>query len=131
MLNTKEEVIEAAKVMQGYAEGKTIQVWSSTINAWADLDCSAISWNWDLYKYRIKPEPEYRPYNSVDEFIEASYMHGQYLMKTDGTLYVPVQINKGGVTIVYGNGEYSYKYDRILKEFLWKDGSRCGKLVNG
>ena len=49
--------------MQAYAEGKTIQFWDE--GKWIDLFES------DFYKspdrYRIKPEPKYRPFNTQEE----------------------------------------------------------------
>ena len=60
---TREEVKEMLPIMQAYAEGKTIQFWDE--GQWSDLFES------DFYKspdrYRIKPEPKYRPFNTKEE----------------------------------------------------------------
>ncbi len=60
---TREEVKEMLPIMQAYAEGKTIQFLDE--GKWIDLFES------DFYKspdrYRIKPEPKYRPFNTKEE----------------------------------------------------------------
>ena len=60
---TREEVKEMLPIMQAYAEGRTIQFLDG--GKWLDLYES------DFYKsperYRIKPEPKYRPFKSKEE----------------------------------------------------------------
>ena len=64
---TREELKEAAKVMEAYANGKKIQCnYNCQDNeGWVDTDNP--SFNWDKYVYRIKPEPKYRPFKSQEE----------------------------------------------------------------
>ena len=64
---TKKEVIEAAKVMEAYANGKKIQCNDNLlgIEEWVNTDNP--SFNWDKYVYRIKPEPKYRPFKNQEE----------------------------------------------------------------
>lgn len=52
----RDDTTEAIKVMQAWADGKTVQVsvngeWRS-IAPWEEL-----GWSWDRFEYRIKPEP--------------------------------------------------------------------------
>ena len=60
---TREEVKKMLPIMQAYAEGKTIQFLDG--GKWLDL-CET-----DFYKspdrYRIKPEPRYRPFKTQEE----------------------------------------------------------------
>ena len=62
-----EELKEAAKVMEAYANGKKIQCnYNCQDNeGWVDTDNP--SFNWDKYAYRIKPEPKYRPFKTQEE----------------------------------------------------------------
>ena len=62
-----EELKEAAKVMEAYANGKKIQCnYNCQDNeGWVDTDNP--SFNWDKYVYRIKPEPKYRPFKNQEE----------------------------------------------------------------
>ena len=60
---TREEVKEMLPIMQAYAEGRTIQFFDG--GKWLDL-CES-----DFYespeRYRIKPEPKYRPFKTNEE----------------------------------------------------------------
>ena len=60
---TREEVKKMLPIMQAYAEGRTIQFLDG--GKWLDL-CET-----DFYespdRYRIKPEPKYRPFKTKEE----------------------------------------------------------------
>ena len=72
---TREEIKEAAKVMEAYANGKKIQCnYNCQDNeGWVDTDNP--SFNWDKYVYRIKPEPKYRPFKSQEECWDEMLKH--------------------------------------------------------
>jgi hypothetical protein len=70
---TKEDIAECIKVMQAYIEGKQIQYVDSETEDWADIESPI--WNWDTYDYRIKPEPEYRPFKDADECWQEMLKH--------------------------------------------------------
>lgn len=59
--------------MQAYVEGKQIQYVDSETEDWADIESPI--WNWDTYDYRIKPEPEYRPFKDADECWQEMLKH--------------------------------------------------------
>lgn len=63
---TKEESIEAGSVMIGWANGKTIQWRRRDQNEWHDIEPACVgvtlSWDWDEFEYRVKPEPKLRPW---------------------------------------------------------------------
>ena len=60
---TIEEVKELLPIIQAYADGKTIQLFDE--GKWKDV------YETDFYghpdKYRIKPEPKYRPFKTKEE----------------------------------------------------------------
>ena len=64
---TKEEIKEAAKVMEAYANGKKIQCNDNHLGNGEWVTTDNPSFNWDKYAYRIKPEPKYRPFKSQEE----------------------------------------------------------------
>ena len=51
------------KVMQAYVEGKQIQYKDDEV--WIDIDDPG--WDWHNWEYRIKPEPNYRPFRDSEE----------------------------------------------------------------
>ena len=63
---TREEIKERLPIMRAFAEGKTIQVRINNDSSWTDLldDKLEIS---NLYEYRIKSDPKYRPFKTQEE----------------------------------------------------------------
>lgn len=62
---TREEAKELLPIIQAYAEGKEIQYRHKGRSTWYDLDSG--QFNCDMYYYRIKPEPKYRPFKTQEE----------------------------------------------------------------
>ena len=82
---TREEVKKMLPIMQAYAEGRTIQFFDG--GKWLDL-CES-----DFYespeRYRIKPEPRYRPFKTQEECWNEMQNHqpfGWLKSKKDGRL---------------------------------------------
>jgi len=68
-LNIKETQMtteDKIKIMQAFTEGKTIQSKSVIGEHWRDD--TKPTWDWNHFEYRVKPEPEYRPYKNLEEF---------------------------------------------------------------
>ena len=66
---TREQTIEAIRVMQAYVDGKEVQVRSRKWNPreslkpdWVDEELSC--WNFEDFDYRIKPTPVLRPWTA-------------------------------------------------------------------
>lgn len=80
---TREEAKELLPIIQAFAEGKTIQVWAN--NTWKDEDYPFFE---PLSQFRIKPEPEYRPFKTQEECWNEMLKHqpfGWLKRKTDGS----------------------------------------------
>ena len=61
----KEGLKKILPVMQAFVEGKTIQRYDNKKDNWYDVSPNA---NIDFcYDYRIKPEPNYRPFKNQEE----------------------------------------------------------------
>ena len=60
---TREEAKEMLPIIQAYAEGNTIQF----LDGCKWLDVYETDFHESTYKYRIKPEPKYRPFKSQEE----------------------------------------------------------------
>jgi len=63
---TKEQCREAGATMIAWADGKSIQYRQRDQSEWFDIEpaCTAtiLSWDWDEFDYRVKPEPKLRPW---------------------------------------------------------------------
>ena len=72
---TRKEAKELLPIIQAFAEGKTIQY--EAIDGWIDLD--ALYPHSDiLSKYRIKPEPKYRPFRTQEECWNEMHKHPDF-----------------------------------------------------
>jgi hypothetical protein len=70
---TKEQTIEAIRVMQAFVDGKEVEVFSPD-QKWGRTP--APSWGWDYTQYRIKPTPTFRPW-TADEVPLGAWMRRQ------------------------------------------------------
>ena len=57
---TRDETIEAIRVMQAFVDGKDVQ--SMYEGKWSLVHVPR--WNWDDTQYRIKPTPTFRPWTA-------------------------------------------------------------------
>ena len=64
---TTEEIRDAAKVMEAYANGKEVQCNDNRLGNGEWITTDNPSFNWDKYTYRIKPEVKYRPFKTQEE----------------------------------------------------------------
>ena len=58
-------------LMQAYVDGKQIQYKDDEV--WIDIDDP--DWDWHNWEYRIKPEPNYRPFRDVEECWQEMQKH--------------------------------------------------------
>lgn len=119
-MKTIEEMIA---VMTAYKEGKTIEIRKGT--SWEEVKVPA--WNWVNYKYRVKPEPKWRPYKDAEECFADVQKHGEWVREIKHGLYFAIS----GI----GNRGYAFAggtirmYKELMNDYVWADdGSVCGKL---
>ena len=110
---TREEVKEKLPIIKAFAEGKTIQFYNG--DEWADLDEATFSASPD--KYRIKPEPKYRPFKNQEECWQEMQKHqpfGWVKGKDGGGLYLIHGITYSMVTTddidSFKEAMYIYKF---------------------
>ena len=80
------------KVMQAYVEGKQIQYKDDEV--WIDIDDP--DWDWHNWEYRIKPEPNYRPFRDSEECWQEMQNHrpfGWIKNKNDGHYSMITKVN--------------------------------------
>ena len=68
---TREEAKELIPIIQAFADGKTIEFFKQ--GEWIELNDPDFMWSAD--KYRIKPEPKYRPFKTQEECWEEMLKH--------------------------------------------------------
>ena len=64
---TREEAKRRAELYWALGDGKAIQVQNPVTLEWKYLDINQIDEFNEELKYRIKPEPKYRPFNTQEE----------------------------------------------------------------
>jgi hypothetical protein len=115
---THDEMIE---VIQAHKDGKRIEFWDE---GWIAVDAPV--WAFSYIKYRVAPEPpkpEYVPWETIEDVIPH---YGRHVKRKDGTSYSSILlvtketeqlcINRVGASIVF-------------QDYIFSDGTPCGKLV--
>ena len=106
---TREEVKEMLPIMQAYAEGKTIQFWDE--GKWIDL------FEYDFYKstdrYRIKPEPKYRPFNTQEECWNEMMKHHPFgwVKAPDGNFFCIDMVLDEGIVYKYSKCRFDEYFE--------------------
>lgn len=121
---------ELLPIIQAYAEGKSIEFSSITdvSKAWrevADFPLGMI----DKFKFRIKPEPKYRPFANAEECWAEMQKHqpfGWVKTKDKGIRLCIIGLNQKSAFTQVG-----HKYDEALDEFIFADGVPFGVKVEG
>ena len=108
---TREEAKDLLPIIQAWAEGKNIQFLSD--GEWHDINQADFTCYPD--KYRIKPEPKYRPFNSQEECWQEMQKHQPFgWIKKKG--------NYVNITLVSEESSY----DVGLKNLTFVDGTPFG-----
>lgn len=124
------KVSEQIAIMKAYADGKTIEKKGQDDTEWKSIEYIE-DYPFDFFseQYRIKQEPKYRPFESVEEAFEEAKKHG-FWVKEKNIKYLRVVTsfdNCGSGELKYIDGQYPSYY---LKNFVWvDDGSPCGVKI--
>ena len=127
---TREETKELLPIMQAFAEGKTIQ-FKTKDRPWFDLLDNNLEMR-EVFKYRIKPEPKYRPFKSQEECWNEMLKHqpfgwikgiekqekvhiGRIFDTPDGVL-ITLSINEG----------LNYSSSYLFNKYTFADGTPFG-----
>lgn len=119
---TVQEIREAAKVMEAYANGKKIQYLNDD-NEW--IDAPNPLFDWDNCVYRIKPESQYRPFKSQEECWQEMHKHPDFGWVIRSGVY----LNISGVycdTIYTLEDSNGIHFDYAFLELTFTDGAPFG-----
>lgn len=117
---TRERAKELLPIIQAYAEGKEIEYRKLIRRCENWYEITKPTWN-DTTEYRIKPEPKYVPFTRNDDLlgerIENKFTHAVFMISgvTNEHIYV------GPSFITYGE---------LFNDYIFVDGSPCGKVVS-
>lgn len=119
--------IEYAKkmwpVLKAYSEGKKIEV-KTTNGRWVETESPCFLGK--KFCYRVKEEPNYRPFKGEKECMEEMKRHEPFgWIKNGKDLCVITSIQDG---VVFGDFEPD-GYDTIFDEYTFLDGTPFGKAV--
>lgn len=119
---TREEAKKLLPIIQAFAEGRTIQLFGR--DGWTDLYKDFI---FDIsYRYRIKPEPRYRPFKNVDECWQEMLKHqpfGIVSSKHDKAYMAFESLDDG---ICNFNGYREESFESAFDDIQFADGAPFG-----
>ena len=132
---TREEAKELLPIIKAFAEGKTIQYKNKVNLEWEETDCPI--WAKES-KYRVKPEPKYRPFKSREECWKEMLKHykfGWIYNKYENINYCIINVQEDRIELPPIEKSYSkelendyYLFNVALKEFeyTFADGTPFG-----
>ena len=125
---TREETRDAVKVMEAYANGKKIQY--KGISEW--LDASFPLFNWAKYKYRVKPEPKYRPFKTQEECWNEMHKHpdfGWVKGNVTGEYKQVIRVFNYNTELIFNisnNSSADYSPEMMFRGYTFTDGTPFG-----
>lgn len=113
----RQQAKELLPIISAFAEGKTIQYYYGDAD-WVDIDPDgAADFSDNPSKYRIKPEPKYRPFANREECLKEMQRHqpfGWIKSNVDKHLYSILAITSTGCVLMDMNiisFHHFYKYN--------------------
>ena len=141
MINKR--IKQLVNVLQAYVNGKTIQYYDVDYsfkiahpgernfnNKWVDVDEDHI-FRLDLYDYRIKPEPNYRPFKNAEECWQEMQRHqpfGWIKDKEDGhyAMVTTVDVFYDDKNYIKISGDHNWSFAETMNVYTFADGAPFG-----
>ena len=121
---TREEIKERLPIMRAFAEGKTIQVRINNDSSWTDLldDKLEIS---NLYEYRIKSNPKYRPFKTQEECWNEMLKHQPFgwVKSPRGELFCIDKVFEEGIVYKHSSCHFN---EYLEGQYSFVDGTPFG-----
>lgn len=125
----RKEAAELLPIIKAFSEGKVIQVEQK--NGWVDADWANVSFDdYPSYKYRIKPEPKYRPFANADECWQEMLKHqpfGWLKYKKYPYFALITTIHNGNTVSL--NGKEGWDFLHIMNDYVFADNIPFGVKV--
>lgn len=105
-----------------WAEGEIIQCKQN--GEWIDVQYRySLNFN-DCTEYRIKPSPEYVPF----DFSDAEKLIGKAIVNPTKSVYLTISVMIEGCRNILLSSNIKISYDDLLRGYSFLDESPCGKL---
>ena len=124
----RKEAKELMPIIQAFAEGKTIQYYDSLIDIADWEDCENPNFENLTYKFRIKPEPTYRPFVNAEECLQEMQKH-QPFGWVKSTLFKDLALVKRVTTLYVEINRDIIDYKDALEKFTFADDNNFGVKV--
>lgn len=117
----RKETAERIKIMQAFVDGKQIE-YRDSIGEWRETGSPV--WSPDT-KYRIKPEPKYRPFKNAEECWQEILKHQPlgWIKASHGYFNIIGIMND---KINFGTNNNWLDYEYIFKMYKFIDGTTFG-----
>ena len=127
---TREKAKELLPILKAFAEGKAIE-FRTIEGTWEELPDPLFQ---NPYKYRIKPEPRYRPFKSQEECWQEMLKHQPFgwIIRDFDKEYiniVAVSNNNFNKTLAVSIGPYGdlyIRFENLFKAYTFADGTPFG-----
>ena len=127
---TREEAKRRAELYSALAEGKTIQIQCAN-GEWTDVQNNTLLCiDDDRFKYRIKPEPKYRPFKNQEECWQEMQKHQPFgwVKRIDTGNFEHIKsVCQETIEFVVTT---SYLYEDAFKYYKFTDGTPFGIKEN-
>ena len=123
---TKVETIELIRIMQAYVDGKTIECrYKRSVDVWSSCDPN---WVFPTTDYRVKPEPQYRPWTEPEVPVGAIL---RYKNNAQSVRLLIQRSSEKGMVGPDTNLAYSFIFDHMEHSLTGINGPwlPCGVLI--
>ena len=130
---TREEAKRRAEIYQELAEGKIIQ-FKQENGEWTDLKIDLMCGIAGSFRYRIKPEPKYRPFKTKEECLEEMQKHhpfGRLKSNNDGRFRFIDEVTwsesyREAIIELSANESLLRGSNSVFEEYTFADGAPFG-----
>jgi len=121
---TKEQAKHNHLILKAFSEGKTIQYTCDDMTGWKDVEDKNYGFfDFENFTYRIKPESKIVPFTYEDDLV------GKVIKSKHGN-YIKLLITwQDDDCVGYNLDDGSMDYECLLLDYIFLDGSLCGKIV--
>ena len=125
----RKEAAELLPIIQAFSEGKTIQsrCIKGDTSLWYDDEDPSFD---DDFEYRIKSEPNYRPFKDAEECWAEMLKHQPFgWVKMKGTESKYYMLKCIASRVVIGLDETPFSYKKVFEDYVFADGTPFGVKV--